>query len=87
MSYELLSSSRPIARKDHRCIWCGQKIEKGTKYRSEQSVFDGEFQNHHWHEECDRAAQEYFRYGEEEFEPYGNERPVVLRAEDVREEG
>jgi hypothetical protein len=29
VSYSLLSETRPIARKDHRCIWCGQKIEKG----------------------------------------------------------
>lgn len=76
MSYELLSESRPKARKDHRCIWCGQKIEKGTTYISERSVFDGEMQNHHWHVECSEASQEYFSQGECEFDPYSNERPL-----------
>jgi hypothetical protein len=74
MSYELLSKTRPIARKDHRCIWCGQKIPKGEQYISEQSVFDGDFQNHHWHFECLEDAQANTDY-EWEFMPYHNERP------------
>lgn len=75
MSYTLLSETQPIARKDHRCIWCGQKIEKGTKYVSERSVFDGDMQNHHWHEECLAYCREVNDDCEYEFAPYSEERP------------
>jgi len=75
VSYELLSESKPVARKDHRCIWCGHKIENGTMYVNERSVFDGEMQNHHWHPECLEDANNSNDGGEYEFEPYGNERP------------
>jgi hypothetical protein len=75
VSYALLSESWPIARKQHRCIWCGQHIEPGEKYRRERSVYDGEMQDHKWHPECDADAAVQFRDGEEEFAPYENERP------------
>lgn len=81
MSYQLLSDSHPKARKDHLCIWCGQKIPAGTVYYAERSVFDGEMQNHHWHEECKDAADDYFSAGEEEFCPYDNERPRIVGEE------
>jgi len=76
MSYTLLSETQPVARKDHRCIWCGQKIPSGTKYLAERSIFDGEMQNHHWHPECAQHCREI--NDEEaiwEFEAYSNERP------------
>lgn len=76
MSYTLLSETKPIARKDHRCIWCGQKISKGERYVAERSVFDGDMQNHHWHNECLADARENSDY-EWEFMPYGNERPQI----------
>jgi len=52
MSYDLISKTTPRARKDHRCIWCGGTIEKGHKYIRERSTYNGEFQNHAWHEVC-----------------------------------
>jgi hypothetical protein len=76
MSYTLLSETFPVARKQHRCIWCGQPIPVGEKYRNERSVYDGEMQAHHWHQECAAAQQaEGSEYGEWEFSPYDNERP------------
>lgn len=79
MSYRLLRDSWPVARKAHRCIWCGQTISVGERYRNEYSVYDGAFQNHHWHSECDADAREYFSDGDgdDEFIPYSAERPVV----------
>ncbi len=74
MSYTLLSETRPVARKDHHCIWCGEKILKGNEYIYERSVFDGDMQNHHWHEECLDDARDNSDY-EWEFIPYSNERP------------
>ena len=76
MSYTLLSETKPKARKQHRCIWCGEKILIGETYRREKSVYDGSFQDHKWHLECDNVSADYFSNGEEEFDPYDNERPI-----------
>ena len=78
MSYVLMDDSTPKARKPHTCIWCGQKILKGETYRREKSIYDGHWQDHRWHLECDKAAAEHFRHGDEEFEPGDNERPEKL---------
>ena len=80
MSYALLSATTPKARKEHRCIWCGQKILIGETYRHERSVYDGDMQNHKWHLECDKASAEYFAENGEEFDPYDNERPPKLQS-------
>ena len=74
MTYYLLREVTTLARKAHRCIWCGQGIEAGTKYIRERSVYDGHMQNFAWHPECQRASSDYFRH-EEEFEPHEHERP------------
>lgn len=75
MSSTLLSESFPVARKRHRCIWCGDAIDPGTKYRRERSVYDG-MQDHAWHLECDSDAKECFADGDVEFMPYSAERPT-----------
>lgn len=88
MSYTLLSESQPLARKQHRCIWCGQPIAVGEKHRHERSIYDGQFQDQRWHPECDEAFKAELSYegGHElEFEPYGNERPSVLTQEEPHE--
>lgn len=56
--YRLLDQSDPVARKAHRCIWCGERIDVGETYRREKSVYYGHMQNHAWHPECvkDRYA-------------------------------
>lgn len=75
MSYHCFSLISRTAAKEHICIWCGQKIEKGEFYVREQSVYDGHFQNHAWHQECNKEAQEEFKNGESDFTAYAHERP------------
>lgn len=71
MSYLLLSETKPVARKEYRCIWCPEKILKGEKHLHERSKYDGRFQDHRWHPECREAADLFFReYGEEHFFPH-----------------
>lgn len=77
MSYQLLSESHPVAAKVHRCIWCGQDIPVGETHRHERSIYEGEFQNHRWHSECDDVFTSMCTHGEESFEPYENERPTL----------
>ena len=70
--YTLLSETTPVARVPHQCIWCGEVIEKGTRYHHERSIYDGHFQNHKWHPECLDAFHDY---NEVEFNAGENERP------------
>ena len=75
MDYVLIRESFPVARKPHRCIWCGETITIGTKHRREISKYDG-LQDHRWHQECREASFDYFCTGDgPEFSPYENERP------------
>lgn len=77
MSYTLLSEVKRKARKEHKCIWCGQKIEVGETYIAEASIYDNDFQYSKWHPECREACMiEYQKTKEEEFEPMCNERPT-----------
>ena len=63
----ILDSGQVVARKDHRCHWCGEIIEKGSKYEKYSCVFEGSIQTVKMHSECYRASLEYFR-GEGRYE-------------------
>lgn len=77
MSYRLFEMKTRKAAKQHRCIWCGQRIAIGESYDDERSVYDGNVQRHRWHPECRTfASDEIFEMGEEEFTPWDNERPA-----------
>lgn len=70
MGYQLLSETQPVARNDYQCIWCPERILKGEKHIHEVSKYDGDLQDHRWHLECKKAADENFRKNEEpEFDP------------------
>ncbi len=75
MNYRLIKETFPVARKKHRCIWCGESIPVGLKHRHEISEFDV-LQDHRWHLECDASAVIYFNNEDgPEFSAYENERP------------
>ena len=56
------------ARKPHCCIWCGELIVKGERYRHWRGKFEGEIMSNDWHKECDDAAAPLDLT--EGFEPY-----------------
>lgn len=65
-----------IAKKEHRCTWCGQKILKGEKYSKWKSVDDSWFTSK-MHAECHTAANDENHYwGDYEYVPFDNERPT-----------
>ena len=77
MSFTLFSCDVRKARKALRCIWCGERIEPGTRYFDERSVYDGNMQRHRWHGECKADADAEFKAsGECEFGPGEAERPT-----------
>ena len=72
MSYELISEQNRTARKNHKCIWCGEVIEQKSMYVRERSKYLGEFQDHAWHQECWESSRNHFinNPDDEDFEPY-----------------
>lgn len=75
MSYQLLSKTSPVARKEYRCVWCPEKILVGEKHVHEVSKHDGHLQDHRWHLECSQAAESFFRKeGADEFYPHSCKR-------------
>lgn len=53
-----------MARKTHRCNWCGETINKGDSYVKRFFVCDGEAWTAKMHAECDEAHQSYDYDGE-----------------------
>ena len=45
--YEHLETKNVIARKQHKCDWCGKPISKGEEYERQKYKYDGEF--YEWH--------------------------------------
>lgn len=61
MSCECIHSERLKARKEHRCTWCGQKIDAGQEYLRQRVVIDGDAGTQKFHLECDAAFNEAAR--------------------------
>ena len=77
---QLLQQHARVARKPHRCIWCGFPIEVKSTYLDIRMVNDeaGCVETQHWHPECNEVLLEEIRYqggGCLYFDPYGGERP------------
>ena len=77
MSYVSLEDKIVVCRKDHICIWCGEDIEKKEKARFLKGIYDGGFQNHHWHIECHEASQKDYDWYDETFPAYEFKRGTV----------
>ena len=60
------------AAKDHRCIYCGEGIQKGEVYQEQTGVWDGAAFRNKFHAECFQAL---CSAGEGEFTPYSENRP------------
>lgn len=77
MSYTILSEATHVARKTHRCIWCGEQIAVGETYRRVKIAYDGELHDNKFHPECDQDCVESAREegGFIEFMPYSAPRP------------
>ena len=76
MSWTTLSESTPVARKDHKCSWCGQTIPRATRYAYSSGIWEGRMVVNKMHPECDEAAAADYRMYGEGFTPYDNERPL-----------
>jgi hypothetical protein len=56
--YQGLDDGRTVvARKEHRCEWCGESIRRGEKCIKRVYLFDGEFNNGRQHPDCFAAMK------------------------------
>lgn len=75
MSCETIAETWQVAKKEHRCSWCGQQIPIGERYLRSRVVFEGDPQTNKLHSECaDAAADDYREWGEG-YMPFEQERP------------
>jgi hypothetical protein len=55
----LLHDERPVARKAHRCGFCGERIEPGTRYHRQDIADDGRRYAWKAHLGCDALTEAY----------------------------
>jgi hypothetical protein len=71
VSWQHLSTDRPKARKDYKCVWCGERIPVGERHVAVSGIMDGDFQSNRFHAECDTACQQEMKQsGEDCFMPH-----------------
>lgn len=76
-----LSETTPVARKEHKCDWCGEEILIGEKYHRWTGIFESDFGDTKMHLVCNEAyhksdfcSDEGFRFYEQkkgQVEGYG----------------
>lgn len=77
---DINNTTRPVAKKPHKCIWCGETIEAKTQYVRWTGVFEGDFQSNAYHPECHAAAATERDFWEDGFEPYSFARGTTFEA-------
>ena len=60
MSVSVLKQETPIARKEHRCMFCGGVIKKDEKYSHEVFITDCDIDDQKMHLCCNEAVKEFF---------------------------
>ena len=75
MSYYLLSETKPVARKPHKCICCGGEILVGEQYLRSKVAWEGSVDDQKWHFECKDDCDDSSQYDGEEFTPHSADRP------------
>ena len=70
MSYHLTDKLIARTRKPHRCVWCGEPIEAGSRARFCSGVYEGYFYSDDYHPECSHAWQSVAREWDYEFDPW-----------------
>jgi len=69
--------TKPTAKKEHRCIYCGGPILVGEQYVQQAGL---PYRNR-YHAECyETCADECSHYGDWEFSPYNGEYPERVKA-------
>ena len=65
-----LALRKPVAKKKHKCEWCGQLIQPGERYSRVVGIYDSNFHSTPFHQECEEACQEYCETEDDVFDPW-----------------
>lgn len=72
-----------MARKKHRCCFCGEPIFAGEKYNRRSGVADGDMWTMHMHPECDAYATKHLSHEDyEDLSDKAFDRPIDDRYSD-----
>ncbi|MFB2350919.1 hypothetical protein ACETUS_27410 [Priestia megaterium] len=74
----MLEGKVVTCRKPHRCIWCGESIEKWEKAAYRRYISDGEFVQDYWHMECYIAMMRSEDTMDEGFDAFEQKRGKIL---------
>lgn len=73
--------TRPKARKEHRCIYCGGPILASEQYVHQTGFYEGEPYRSRYHNECwTDCAEEATHYGAWDFTPHSADYPPRVQA-------
>lgn len=62
-------------RKDHRCVWCGELIPKGSTVKFNSGRHLDSMYSQHWHDECIEPCKEHCKEGfGDGFDPHEHHR-------------
>ena len=81
---DFIKESTHIARKEHRCLFCGDIIKKGDRYTAWTFADGGIVTTDKYHPNCAYAIQQNCEYGDEDYSTYGVMEPIN---EQLRENG
>jgi hypothetical protein len=59
---QILHSSSPKARKEHKCCFCFAKIKIGSVYDLQTNIFDGDIYTWKAHKRCSQIAEKLKMY-------------------------
>ena len=80
MSDHHATPTHPVARKEHRCIYCGGPILVGEQYTQQTGFYESCPYRNRYHAECyESCADECNYYGEWEFLPYNADYPERVK--------
>jgi len=66
------------ARKDHKCTYCAELINKGDTYTYQKGNYEGSWFESKMHHEC---FDDMCEFGDGSYTPYSNERPVAKESD------
>jgi len=72
----VIETRERVARLEHRCSWCGEKINPGERFVRIRCVFEGEPFVNKFHQECNLASEADWKEHGESFEEFTMPRPT-----------
>lgn len=86
---DVIASTTPVARKEHRCDWCALPVKVGVKYLRDTVTNDGDIYTWVSHIECQKEIDRLYNTGGLTYDPDGWPKHALVEyvhTEDISEE-